>query len=82
MLTNKKIIVLIIMLSFFFTSCISNNDKTKEVIKNENSINVNTVNWEWKKGKSTWGESLQKGTEKTIYNWKSTIPKLEPKNIK
>jgi len=82
MLTNKKIIVLITIMSFFLTSCMSNNDKNQEVVNEEKNINTNIVNWEWKKGKSTWGEAMDNGTENSIYNWEASIPELEPKDIK
>ena len=75
MLTNKIISVLIIITSLFFTSCWKVDIKDTEQIKQ--------INWEWKKGKSTWWEVDFKSVKDTIvYSWSIDFPKWKPKDIK
>ena len=76
MLTNKKIWVLIIVLSLFFVSCSS-----KENINS--NTNTKTISIYWKKLNSFWTEVLQKNnTDNVISDTKSNELPLKPNIIK
>ncbi len=84
MLTNKKISVLIILISFSFTSCwVTNIDWVINIEKSNENKQIEKISWEWKKGRSTWWNvDLNSNKDTSIYNWNTELPKWNPKNIK
>ena len=72
MLTNKKIWVLIIVLSLFFVSCWVDNT--------EKEVN-NSVTGE--KNKALWGEALEEGSKNiSIFDWIDNEASQKPNFIK
>jgi len=78
MLTNKNISVLIILISFSFTSC-----WITDVNNSDENVKIEKIGGEWKKGKSIWGGiDLDNNKDTLIYSWSTELPKWEPKDIK
>ena len=76
MLTNKKIWVLITVLSLLFVSCSVNNT---EEDGNKDTIKVVTG----EKSKALWGEALEKGSKNiSISDWIDTKTPQKPNFIK
>jgi len=75
MLTNKKIILLLI-LTLLLSSCFS-----KWNLDNNKVKKLNTVTWNSKVIKAVWWEVTNKKIEDNVFKWKDNTPPLKP-NIK